>query len=84
MKRIIRLTESDLIKIVNKVIREQIQPETLDFVKAEGEFMKKFQGKEMNFYLPGDNSLPIISKFMCNKVSFNGDSTEIYFFCNFF
>ena len=79
MKRIIRLTESDLVKIVNKVIREQIEPETLDFVKAEGEFMKKFQGKEMNFYLPGDNSLPIISKFMCNKVSFNGDSTEIYF-----
>ena len=79
MKRIIRLTESDLVKIVNKVIREQIEPETLDFVKAEGEFMKKFQGKEMNFYLPGDNSLPIISKFMCNKVSFNGDGTEIYF-----
>lgn len=79
MKRIIRLTESDLVKIVNRVIREQIQPETLDFVKATEDFMKKFQGKEMNFYLPGDNSLPIISKFMCNKVSFNGDNTEIYF-----
>ena len=60
------------------LVNEQIEPETLDFAKSAGEFMKKFQGKEMNFYLPGDNSLPIISKFMCNKVTFNSDGTEIY------
>lgn len=79
MKRIIRLTESDLVKIVNRVIREQLEPETLDYTKKADEFVKRFQGKYLNFYLPEDNTLPIISKFMCDNVSFNSDATEIYF-----
>lgn len=79
MKRIIRLTESDLVKIVNRVIREQLEPETLDYVKKADDFVKRFQGKYLNFYLPEDNTLPIISKFMCDNVSFNSDATEIYF-----
>ena len=61
------------------LVNEQLENETIDFVKAADDFVKKFKGKEMNFYLPEDNTLPIITKFMCNKVSFNGDGTEIYF-----
>ncbi len=60
------------------LVNEQTDPETLDFVKLTGEFIKKFRGKEINFYLPEDNSLPIISKFMCNNVTLNNDATEIY------
>jgi len=81
MKRIIRLTESELTNLVRQIIKEEIVPssETIDYVKKADEFVKKFQGKYMNFYLPEDNTLPVISKFMCNKVTFNSDGSEIYF-----
>lgn len=79
MKKTVRLTENQLIRLVKRIVNEQVDPETIDYVKLAEEFIQKFRGKEMNFYLPGDNSLPIISKFMCNKVSFNSDGTEIYF-----
>jgi len=59
-------------------VNEQIEDGTIDYAKKAGEFVKKFQGQFLNLYLPGDNTLPIISKFMCDKVSFNSDATEVY------
>jgi len=60
-------------------LREQIEPETIDFIKKADEFISKFKGKRINFYLPEDSSLPIISQFVCNKVTTSNDGNKIYF-----
>jgi hypothetical protein len=60
-------------------LQEQIEPETIEFAKKANEFISKFKGKRINFYLPEDTSLPIISQFRCNSVTTSNDGNEIYF-----
>lgn len=80
MGRIVKLTERDLSRIVRRVISEQEVPsqETMDTEMRARELVQKFQGKYLNFYLPGDDTIPFIERFMCKNVDFNDDGTEIY------
>ena len=71
MKRVIRLTESDLTRIVKRVIKEQQDPElqhTQDEIKN---FNNLFRGKTVNFYLPGDRTLPILPQFYIKETIFS-------------
>jgi hypothetical protein len=60
-------------------LSEDVTPNTVDLMKLSSDFVNMFKGKSLNFYLPGDNSLPIITQFLCDKVSFDENANTIYF-----
>jgi hypothetical protein len=78
MKKTIRLTESELISVIKRVISEQIDSETADSAKKIDDFIKIFKGKSVNFYLPGDNSMPIITQFYVSNVTFDESGSSVY------
>ena len=52
MKRIIKLTESDLTRIVRRVLREQNEMETLpDQQQKMVDFTQRMEEQKLNFYL---------------------------------
>jgi hypothetical protein len=69
MKRIIKLTESDLTRIVRRVLREQNEMETLpDQQQKMVDFTQRMEEQKLNFYLIGDSTQPVISQFKVNSV----------------
>ena len=78
MKRIIRLTESDLTRIVRRVIQEQEEMETLpDQQQKMVDFTQRMEEQKLNFYLIGDSTQPVISQFKVNSVKWGKDKNEI-------
>jgi hypothetical protein len=85
MKRIIRLTESDLTRIVRRVLREQNEPmlpsQTLpDQQQKMVEFNQRMQGQKLNFYLIGDSTQPVISQFKVSSIRWGENKNEIYIY----
>jgi hypothetical protein len=85
MKRIIKLTESDLTRIVRRVLREQNEPmlpsQTLpDQQQKMVEFTQRMEGQKLNFYLIGDSTQPVISQFKVSSVRWGKDKNEIYIY----
>jgi hypothetical protein len=77
MKRIIKLTESDLTRIVRRVLREQNEMETLpDQQQKMVDFTQRMEEQKLNFYLIGDSTQPVISQFKVNSVKW-GKKNEI-------
>lgn len=73
MKRIVRLTESDLKRIVRRVLKEE---ETNPQDKIT-ELNTRIVGQPLNFYLIGDSTQPLISQFVVDEVNFGQDMNSI-------
>ena len=80
MKRIIRLTESDLTRIVKRVLREQnetpeqqVDPE----VTITGNRLDIIKGKTANFYLKNDRTKPVLPQVKINDYEIKGDQLLI-------
>jgi len=73
MKKIVRLTESDLTRIVKRIILEDDERR----IQLINKFYDLFQDKTMNFYLPNDYTDPIIRQFMVDKIEISEDSNTL-------
>ena len=80
MKRIIKLTESDLTRIVRRVLREQPSQTLPPQEQKMIEFTQRMEGQKLNFYLIGDSTQPVISQFEVNSVKWSKDKNEIYIY----
>lgn len=80
MKRIIKLTENDLKRIVRRVLREEeITPESQQMSPEQkiSILTRRIAGEPLNFYLIGEPSEPLISQFIVDEVQFGDDMNSI-------
>jgi len=81
MKRIIKLTESDLTRIVRRVLREQNettpQQPPVNTSNPTGNLNQELVGETANFYLENEYNIPILSQVEIENVKSNREELII-------